>query len=125
MRIFAAIGIVMALAAGPVHAGEFEDGLKYYEGKDYANAIKAWSSAAAKGSVPAQFTLGYVYEKGEGVKQDYKEAMVWYQKAATQGYAAAQINLGSMYEKGQGVASDIKQAVSWYEKAAAQGLVEA
>src|SRR5471030_2345003 len=113
MRVLATVGILLALSAVPALAGDFEDGLKFYQGKDYASAITSWKKAAALRSAPAQFTLGFMYEKGEGVTADNSQAMSWYQKAADQGYAAAQINLGSMYEKGQGIAPDLRQAVSW------------
>jgi TPR repeat protein len=65
--------------------------------------------------------MGFIYLKGQGVKQDYQQAMFWYLRAAEQGYPIAQHNLGVMYAKGQGVAQDYKQAVSWYRKAAEQG----
>ena len=33
-------------------------------------------------TLAAQNALGYMCEKGQGVKQDYKEAVVWYRRAA-------------------------------------------
>jgi TPR repeat protein len=69
----------------------------------------------------AQFNLGSMYNKGEGVQQDLKQAAAWYRKAAGQGYAKAQNNLGVMYRNGQGVQQDFKQAAAWYRKAADQG----
>ena len=36
-------------------------------------------------------SLGFMYEKGQGVEQDFKEAVKWYQKAADQGFANAAI----------------------------------
>ena len=52
--------------------------------------------AAEQGQAEAQYTLGFMYAKGEGVPQDYAEAMKWFRKAAEQGHAEAQHNLGVM-----------------------------
>jgi uncharacterized protein len=68
----------------------------------------------------AQYQLGLMYYKGQGVAQDYKQAAFWYQKAADQGNANGQYNLGVMYDNGRGVAQDYKQAAFWYQKAADQ-----
>jgi len=76
---------------------------------------------AEKGVAPAQFNLGNMYSKGEGVEQDFKEAVKWYHKAAEQGEADAQNNLGIMYQQGEGVPADEATAYSWWNIAAANG----
>ena len=76
---------------------------------------------AANGDVRAQFKLGFMYDRGNGVPQDYKEAVSWYLKAAEQGNAPAQFYLGQMYDIGKGVSQDYQEAASWYIKAAEQG----
>ena len=80
---------------------------------------------AEKGDAFAQFSLGFMYNNGQGVAQDYKEALKWYTKAAEQGIAKAQNNLGVMYVKGQGVAQDYKSAHMWFNIAAANGASNA
>ena len=69
----------------------------------------------------AQFRVGYLYERGDGVAQDYKEAMRLYLLSAAQGNAVAQFRIGYLYEKGWGVTQDVAQAMQWYRKAAALG----
>ena len=69
----------------------------------------------------AEYNLGVMYERGQGVEQDFKEAVKWYRKAAEQGDAVAQYNLGLMYRKGEGVPQDFKEALKWFRKAAEQG----
>lgn len=69
----------------------------------------------------AQYSLGIMHDKGQGVPQDDAAAARWYCKAAEQGYAAAQSNLGVMYDNGQGVSQDAVAAVKWYRKASEQG----
>lgn len=54
---------------------------------------------AKAGDADAQYSLGVMYEKGQGVRQDYAEAVKWYRKAGEQGYAGAQTNLDRMKNK--------------------------
>ena len=70
----------------------------------------------------AQYNLGVMYAKGDGVEKDYGEAVKWYTKAAEQGHASGQNNLGVMYAKSDGVVQDYREALKWYTKAAQQGF---
>lgn len=81
--------------------------------------------AADQGVANAQFNLGFMYKRGQGVKQDSQEAAKWYRKAADQGLEVAQYNLGLMYDKGHGVKQDFKEAAKWDKKAADQRLAGA
>jgi uncharacterized protein len=76
---------------------------------------------AEQGDAQAQYNLGVMYSKGQGVLQDDKEAVKWYRKAAEQGNAEAQFNLGLLYEKGQGVPKDYVMAHMYYNIAAVSG----
>ena len=80
---------------------------------------------AEQGNSQAQFSLGSLYHKGEGVLKDAARAVEWYQKAATQGHASAQSKLGGMYHKGEGVPEDVAKAVEWWQKAAEQEHAQA
>ena len=64
-----------------------------------------------QGHANAQYSLGLMYEDGEGVPQDYSNAMEWYLKAANQGHAKAQHKLGGMYGNGRGVPEDYSKAM--------------
>ena len=99
---------------------QYELGVTYAEGKgvpqDYAEAAKWYRKAAEQGYVRAQnsllymshkaaeqgdagaqYELGDMYAKGEGVlQQDFVEAMKWYRMAAEQGHAEAQLRLSAM-----------------------------
>ncbi len=48
---------------------------------------------AARGDAQAQYHLGLMYAKGEGVKQDFSQAKLWWEKAAAQGFAPAKETL--------------------------------
>ena len=100
---------------------QFQQGVTAYEQSDYQTAFKLWLPLAEQGKAGAQFNLGVMYAKGQGVKQDDFEAVKWYRQAAEQGDAKAQFNLGNMYEDGRGVKQDDVEAVKWYRQAAEQG----
>ena len=72
---------------------------------------------ADQGFAEAQFSLGFMYENGQGVPQDDAQAVSWYRKAADQGLANALYNLGFMYSIGFGVPQDHAQAASWFRRA--------
>ncbi len=67
---------------------------KAFVSQDYAAAIKWYRRAAGQGLADAQYNLGVMYYKGQGVPQDYAVAARWYRKAAAQGLASALYNLG-------------------------------
>ncbi len=106
-------------------AGDFEDGVAAHDKGDIATAVRLWTSSAEQGNASARFTLGLMYDLGNGVAQDYKTAIKWYTLAAEQRNSSAQFNLGFMYEHGQGVAQDLNTAVKWYTLAAEQGNASA
>lgn len=113
------LGVFQVAEAG------YKEGLVAYGRKDYVTALKEWKPLAEKGDALAQFNLGLMYRKGQGVPRDYKEAVKWYRKAAEQGNAEGQYSLGGMYEFGWGVFKDYKEAVKWYRKASEQGNAKA
>jgi len=104
---------------------DFQAGLAAYNQGDYATALKEWQPLAEQGDATAQFNLGVLYEKGQGVPQGYGAAVRWYRLAAKQGHAHAQFNLGSMYRLGQGVLQDYGEAARWYRLAADQSVATA
>ena len=62
----------------------------YYRGrngksKDYEKAVANYLIAAEAGDAFSLYSLGWCYEKGQGVEQSAQEAVKWYRKAAEQG----------------------------------------
>ncbi|KQT01752.1 tetratricopeptide repeat protein [Rhizobium sp. Leaf386] len=98
-----------------------ENALTVYKQGDFARAANVFEVLAQRGEPFAQFSLGYMFRKGEGVSQDDAKAAEWYRKAATQGHPAAQRNMAYMYEHGYGVSQDLDEAIAWYNRAAASG----
>jgi TPR repeat protein/V8-like Glu-specific endopeptidase len=86
---------------------------------------KEYFKSANQGHAGAQYNVGNMYYKGDGVVKDYTIAREWFEKAAEQGHARAQYNVGNMYYNGDGVDKDDKKAFEWFQKAADQGHVQA
>jgi hypothetical protein len=125
LRRMLAVWLVVLTAAGSAVAGSLEDALSAQKHGDYATALRLYKPLADQGDASAQYSLGTMYEAGQGVPHDYGEAAKWYRRAADQGDAYAQNNLGAMYEAGQGVPQGYSEAAKWYRKAADQGAARA
>ncbi len=92
---------------------------------DFAGAFE-WCQRAADGELAwAQYNLGLMYQKGEGVARSEAEAVHWYRLAASQGFADAQLRLADLYYLGQGLQQSYTQAALWYRRAAEQGCARA
>lgn len=81
--------------------------------------------AARRGEAKAQFTVGYLHEKGMMEKSSLGRAAHWYGLAAGQGYAPAQYRLGLLYQRGALGPTDRGKALELFQMAAEQGLSEA
>ena len=85
-----------------VFGNDLQDGLGAYDRGDYKEAVKWYRLAAEQGDAKAQYYLGAMYDKGQGVPQDHKEAVKWHRLSAEQGFAKGQYYLGVMYGNGRG-----------------------
>ncbi len=120
--IFAAlVGMTLTITTAIAASTDFATGLKAYERRDYATALRLFK---ADGGPDSCYVLGIMYYKGEGVTADKDEAVKWLRKAAEKGNVRAQYNLGMMYDKGDGVPQNLKEAAGWYRKAAEKGHVQ-
>jgi TPR repeat protein len=114
--------LMVAIITGTAIAGPLEDAEAAYERGDYATAMRIFRPLAEDGDAIAQYYLGALYDKGQGVPQDYAEATKWYGRSSEQGFSIAQHSLGFMYLLGRGVPQDRAQALKWVRRAADQGL---
>ncbi|HEY9055534.1 MAG TPA: peptidoglycan-binding protein [Aurantimonas sp.] len=118
--------------AGAVSDGNpkalFEVGLRLMEGRkgepDAAAAAMWFTMSAERGFAPAQYSLGTLYEKGNGVARDTSLARDWYVKAADQGNVRAMHNLAVLFATGVDGKSDPKLAARWFDKAAEFGMTD-
>ena len=84
--------------------------------------ITEWSRTAAQGDAGAQFNLGLLHAKGQGVPKNYAEAFKWFHLAALQGNTQAQFYLGAMYANDLGVQKNYAEALKWVRLAALQEI---
>ena len=82
------------------------------------DAVKYLTRAAENGQAVAQYRLGTLYERGQGVAADPAKASHWYELAAAQGNRKAMHNLAVFYASKK----DMTNAARWFAKAAALGL---
>ncbi|MFT6987229.1 MAG: TPR repeat protein, partial [Psychromonas sp.] len=115
------IGLSLLCSQFVFASSEFTQGYEAAQAGDYQRAMQLWKPLAEAGDPAAQYTLGWLYESGQGVTQNYTQAIYWYTKAADKGDAAAQYVLATMYNKGTGVILNHQEAVKWFLKAANQG----
>ena len=106
-------------------SADFQKGLSAAQEGNFTIALREWEPIAEQGDARAQFNLGVMNERGDGLPQNYKTAVKWYTLAAEQGIAIAQTNLGLMYSEGTGVQPDLTLAVKWYTLAAKQEVAAA
>jgi TPR repeat protein len=113
-----AVFLVMAFAT-VASAASLEEAEFAYDRGDYTQAARLYRPFADQGIASAQFSLGVMYARGQGVPQDYQAALKWFHRASEQGHASAQDNLGLMYERGRGTRQDFVLAHMWSSVAAA------
>jgi len=97
---------------------------KLIKEKKYKEAIKEYFLIARDGMV-AKYNIGYMYEKGLGVKKDIKKAIEFYKMSANDGFAPAALLVGNAYLKGIAVNKNLRKAIYYYEIAAQGGNKEA
>lgn len=103
----------------------YEIGVRFADGRGVdANpdaAMKWLSVAVARGSVPAAYRLGALYEYSARNTIEARRLYAW---AAERGNLRAMHNLGVLATEGIDGQPDWAGAVSWFRKAAAQGLAD-
>ena len=65
---------ILVLFASNVHADDLQEGLKALERGDYKTAFEKWQPLAQEGNSIAQFNLGLMYDKGDGLRQRFSKA---------------------------------------------------
>ena len=123
--ILAVMLLAAQAAVGGARAGPWEDGLAAYDTGNFFLAQTLWLPLAEQGNGMAQYNLGIMFQRGQGVAKDDNQAAYWFRQVAEQGVDRAEFNLAEMYKKGQGVAKDDAQAFHWYKLAADRGHVRA
>ena len=95
----------------------YNEGCKYFEAKQYKEALECFKKAASKNHADALFHVGKIYHLALGVEQDYRLAAEYYSKAVSFNSEKAANNLANMYRNGDGLEKDMKKAIELYKKA--------
>lgn len=100
-------------------ADYYRTGLKQAKvAADARRAFRLYHLAATHFGHPrAQFALGEMYCRGEGVRKDTGRGMRWYMLAARKGSAPAQAALAELYQSGEAVPRSRVRALMWYSVA--------
>ncbi len=115
-------GLFFACSVPQTKAADFDKGFEAYQNGDFEVALEEFQPLAEQGYATAQFCLGMMYDKGQGVPQDSKQAIKWYTKAAEQGNTDAQFYLGMINDK---ITRGDNAYIKWMTKAAEHGSAEA
>ena len=86
------------------------------------DAVRFLTQASEKGQAVAQYRLGTMYERGQGVPADGARAAQWYERSANQGNRKAMHNLAVAHASGAPGKKNMAEAARWFAKAAALGL---
>ncbi len=89
--------------------------------RNWTQVAKYTQKAAENGYARAQYALGNLYSKGEGVPYDTSKSFYWFLQAAQQGYAVAQCQVGRHHYHGDAGLDKDDECFAWYKKAAYQG----
>ncbi len=92
---------------------------------DADSAATLLRRAAQKGLAPAQYELGKMYERGEGVVTGPAEARALIAAAAEAGHVNAMYDFAIFLTSGEGGPRDEALAIEWFRRAASHGSVDA
>ncbi len=122
MNVACRILLCAALLAPVAALADFDEGVAYYARGEYDKAAQVLIPLAENANQPmAQYFLGAMYARGQGVEQSYEQAAKWYRSAAEKGIAPAQYKLGLLYRDGRGVPHDMEYAYAWFSVATKLG----
>jgi len=82
-------------------------------------------AAAKRGDARAQFDLGMMYQKGDGVSKNEQLAFNYFHKAARNNSVEAKFQMGLNFAKGRGVRKQAQLAKYWFKLAAKAGHPQA
>lgn len=100
-------------------------GYRYLASNKFSKARYWIEKSALQGNSDAEWTLGLMFIRGDGVKKDYTNARTWFEKSARKGNLKATYDLGAMYNNGEGIQKDINMAKELFIKCANAGHKEA
>lgn len=105
----------------PSLENRFKEGMAFIVKEDFDRALPIIEEMANQNFSEAEFVLGLMYLKGDGVVQNYGMARHWLSKAASVGHVRAMYDLGAMFKNGEGVPANRASAKALYLRSAEEG----
>jgi len=119
------IFVWLVLSSSIASSNTYKDGTAALEARDFEIAHIMLLKEAMNDNALAQYSLGYMYHFGYGVKEDKEAAMKWVTKSAMLGNDQAQFRLGQAFRLGDGITRNEKTAIVWYTRSAKNNNAEA
>ena len=94
----------------------FDIGDYYFNDDDYPKAKFFYEQSCRLDYGDGCLNLGYLYDKGLGVKQNDVSANLYYRKACSYNNAIACYNLGNQYANGKGEPKNYHESLTFYKK---------
>ena len=82
--------------------------------QDFGRSYRTYKLASTYGHPAAEYGLGIMNLRGQGVKAKPDQGLKWLTKAAKKRHAPAEAYLGNLYWKGDFVQEDRTRAIMWY-----------
>jgi TPR repeat protein len=111
--------LTLLLVCFPAFA-DINTAVKAYIEGNYTTAVKDLQPLVEQGEPRAEFLLGHMYYRGQGVPKDPIKAEQLLLLSAKHGFAKAQSYIGFLYVL-KGDEAHLKQALLWFQNSAAQG----
>lgn len=86
--------------------------------RNYVEAYSIFIRESRAESPEAEYCLGLMYARGQGITKDHSAALNWFLKAYDHGYTRAGYFIGRMYLSGLGTEKDVAKAVRYLESVA-------
>ena len=99
---------------------EYFQGVDHLRRLEFESAMACLGPIAARGDEDAQYHIGMMLLRGQGIEKNPREAIYWLGLAAEGGDASAQFELGQIYREGAYVKRDNTKALLLYQKSAEQ-----
>ena len=127
IRVYIGIALLSLTVGTTVPAWADKPGaLAAYQSGNYKEAARQFRPLADNGDTEAQYYLGYMHEKGQGVAKDQERMRKWYQRAADGGHAKAQYKVAVGYAFGlAGLQQSDEDAAKWLQQSAENGYKRA
>lgn len=106
-------------------AAQYYFGMVKHIDHDYTEAMSWLRKSSEQNYAEAEFRIGVMYARGEGVQKDNTMAVTWYRKAAEHGDRDSNYMIGTAYMKGNGVPKNSAKAADWFRRGADQGSRDA